>query len=186
MDTASRIVQEPEAEVIRAYSLHIGGPVPEGDNIHITRWARLSLPNGQIAQSAWKECAKPLNKVRMARNIKVSRCRRQESSGTDLLVLQYSQQQQFSFASVLYYFRLTIHDEIKTLALDFDLLQKSYHTLWLCESLSDAGLEVIDLQRILSVVAMVPHLDNHFFVYEKIGLDIADMGGYREDPGDEE
>jgi hypothetical protein len=108
-------------------------------------------------------------------------------------VLQYSQQQQFSFASVLFYFRLTIHDEIKTLALvskygqpDFDLLQKSYHTLWSCESLGDAGLEVIDVQTIQSVVAMVPHLDDRFFVYEKIGLDIADMGGYREDPGDKE
>ena len=65
MDTASRIVRETEAQAIRAYLLHIGGPVPEGDNIHMTRWARLSLPNGQIAWSAWKECAKLLNKVRM-------------------------------------------------------------------------------------------------------------------------
>ena len=38
----------------------------------ITRWARLHLPNGQIARSAWKENLKPINKVRTARNIKVS------------------------------------------------------------------------------------------------------------------
>jgi hypothetical protein len=107
-------------------------------------------------------------------------------------VLQFSQQQQFAFASVLFYFRLTIHDEIKTFALvskygqpDFDLLQKSYHTLWSCESLGDAGLEVIDVQTIQSIVAMVPHLEDCFFVYENVGLDMADMGGYREDPGDE-
>ena len=37
----------------------------------ISRWARLRLPNGQIARSAWKECLKPLEKVRMARNVKV-------------------------------------------------------------------------------------------------------------------
>jgi hypothetical protein len=37
----------------------------------LTRWARLRLPNGQVARSAWKEQLKPLNKVRMARNVKV-------------------------------------------------------------------------------------------------------------------
>lgn len=37
----------------------------------ITRWARLRLPNGQVARSTWKENLKPINKVRMARNIKV-------------------------------------------------------------------------------------------------------------------
>jgi hypothetical protein len=38
----------------------------------IYRWARLRLPNGQVARSAWKEKLKPLEKVRMARNIKVN------------------------------------------------------------------------------------------------------------------
>jgi hypothetical protein len=37
----------------------------------IIRWARLRLPNGQIARSAWKEKMKPLEAVRMARNVKV-------------------------------------------------------------------------------------------------------------------
>jgi hypothetical protein len=38
----------------------------------VRRWARLRLPNGQVARSAWKEKLKPLEKVRMARNIMVS------------------------------------------------------------------------------------------------------------------
>ena len=38
---------------------------------HIVRWAWLRLPNGQIARSAWKEKLKPLEQVRMARNVKV-------------------------------------------------------------------------------------------------------------------
>jgi hypothetical protein len=38
---------------------------------HIVRWARLRLPNGQIARSAWKEKLKPLEQVCMARNVKV-------------------------------------------------------------------------------------------------------------------
>jgi hypothetical protein len=48
----------------------------------LKRWARLRLPNGQIARSAWKEKQKPLKNVRMARNVKVGGkfkfyCRRQ-------------------------------------------------------------------------------------------------------------
>ena len=37
----------------------------------VARWARLRLPNGQVAQSSWKEQLKPLEKVRMAHNVKV-------------------------------------------------------------------------------------------------------------------
>ena len=40
--------------------------------VMVKRWARLRLPNGQVARSAWKEKLKPLEKVRMARNIMVS------------------------------------------------------------------------------------------------------------------
>jgi hypothetical protein len=38
----------------------------------VTRWARVRLPNGQVARSAWKEKLKPLEKVRIARVLKVS------------------------------------------------------------------------------------------------------------------
>lgn len=38
---------------------------------NVARWARLQLPNGQIARSKWKEGLKPLDKVRISRNIKV-------------------------------------------------------------------------------------------------------------------
>ncbi len=37
----------------------------------VTRWARLRLPNGQVARSRWKESLKPLGKLRTARNVKV-------------------------------------------------------------------------------------------------------------------
>lgn len=39
--------------------------------LKIARWARLHLPNGQVARSRWKETRKPLTKVRTARNVKV-------------------------------------------------------------------------------------------------------------------
>jgi hypothetical protein len=44
---------------------------PMTGNLSVVRWARLRIPNGQIARSAWKETCRPLNKVRMARNVKV-------------------------------------------------------------------------------------------------------------------
>jgi hypothetical protein len=44
-----------------------GRPLPR-----IKRWARLLLPNGQIVRSAWRETLKPLNEIRMSRNVKVS------------------------------------------------------------------------------------------------------------------
>lgn len=43
----------------------------EGWAPKITRWARLRLPNGQVARSKWKEALKPNNKIRTARNVKV-------------------------------------------------------------------------------------------------------------------
>ncbi|KAF8811705.1 hypothetical protein BYT27DRAFT_7221374 [Phlegmacium glaucopus] len=45
--------------------------VPEGWSPEVTRWARLCLPNGQVVRSAWKEKLKPLDKVRMAQNVKM-------------------------------------------------------------------------------------------------------------------
>lgn len=37
----------------------------------ITHWARLRLPCGQTARSRWKEGPKPINKIRVSRNVKV-------------------------------------------------------------------------------------------------------------------
>lgn len=39
--------------------------------LKLVKWARLRLPNGQIARSAWKESLKPLHKLRISRNVKV-------------------------------------------------------------------------------------------------------------------
>jgi hypothetical protein len=45
-----------------------------GDYLAVHRWARLRLPNGQVARSLWKESLKPLTKTRMSRNVKVCKC----------------------------------------------------------------------------------------------------------------
>jgi hypothetical protein len=60
-----------EAGALRVYLQENGGSMSNGWCPSVYRWARLRLPNGQIARSAWKEKLKPLSKVRMARNVKV-------------------------------------------------------------------------------------------------------------------
>jgi hypothetical protein len=44
---------------------------PVHNYLAVRRWARLRLPNGQVARSMWKESSKPLTKIRIARNVKV-------------------------------------------------------------------------------------------------------------------
>ena len=70
MDRTSRPVNGADADAINLFLEEAGMEIREQIPC-ITRWARLRLPNGQIARSAWKEHCKPLEKVRMARNVKV-------------------------------------------------------------------------------------------------------------------
>jgi len=69
------------------------------------------------------------------------------------------------------------------------LLEQSHHSLWSCERQGNCGLVVVDVKNILSVVAMIPHspripgnaqVGERFFVHEKIGLEVANMGGFQE------
>lgn len=71
-DRYDRAMRTCEAQALATYlwNLHkiaLGPHCPK-----IARWARLRLPNSQVARSRWKEIQKPLNKVRIARNIKVN------------------------------------------------------------------------------------------------------------------
>jgi len=54
-----------EDQTISAY---LGQPVAP----KVRRWARLRLPNGQVARSQFTELERAPEKVRMARNVKVS------------------------------------------------------------------------------------------------------------------
>ncbi|KAG1768973.1 hypothetical protein EDD22DRAFT_771576 [Suillus occidentalis] len=147
----------------------------------IKRWARLLLPNKQIARSAWREMTKPLDQTRMSRNVK----------------LQYDGQ--IRFGEVLYFTRLSVEADIDDdrnwrfadVAIiclyslpDEDLLQISSQTVVSCSRLAD--ICVVDVKQILSVVAMIPHTprlpsgvtEARFFMMEKPGLDISPLSGY--------
>ena len=71
---------------------------------------------------------------------------------------------------------------------DESLLKMSYGTVWSCRYTGDAGLQVVDLAAIKAVVALVPHplmagniiqeqYKGHYYVVEKLGLDVLIMAG---------
>ncbi len=68
MDSYQREILGQDREAILQFLLQHG---VEATLVRLRKWARLRLPNGQIARSAWKEVLKPLEKLRMARNVKV-------------------------------------------------------------------------------------------------------------------
>jgi len=74
-DESARSIDGEAGRLIRVYIENAErelGNVPHNDwEPKITRWARLRLPNGQIARSAWKEDRKAMKDVRMSRCVKV-------------------------------------------------------------------------------------------------------------------
>ncbi|KAI0054811.1 hypothetical protein BV25DRAFT_1873269 [Artomyces pyxidatus] len=196
MDTAARLLRPREA---RGASVQVTGQWHR--NPVVTRWVRLRLPNGQVARSAWKELQKPLENVRMARNVKLRvngairfgevqfycrlRIPTNHSLDGDLEDLDASNVVEDSDGAAV--------DTIAVVALyglpDEDLLQASCDTVWLAPYLGDEGLVVVSTNSILSVVAMVPweniggleHANGYiegqrYFVVEKPGLDIIYKG----------
>ena len=70
-DKYDRIMRPCEARALVTFFRNLHGVEIGSDCLKITRWARLRLPNGQVARSRWKEAQMRLNKVRMSRNVKV-------------------------------------------------------------------------------------------------------------------
>lgn len=67
---------------------------------------------------------------------------------------------------------------------DAELLERSTGTVWSCEYRGEGGLKVIPAKLIASVVAMVPLQAGCFYVVEKLGLEVACMGGAEDDEED--
>jgi hypothetical protein len=64
---------------------------------------------------------------------------------------------------------------------DTILLRRSHGTLWSIADQPEAELQVIPAKSIMSVVALVPHKGDRLYATEKLGLDVAGMGGIEED-----
>lgn len=66
-------VHDCEAKAIDNY-LHSLNPDIDCSCYHcVKQWARVQLPNGQIARSRWKEDRMQINQIWTSRNVKVSR-----------------------------------------------------------------------------------------------------------------
>ncbi|KAF8064082.1 hypothetical protein FPV67DRAFT_1419918 [Lyophyllum atratum] len=173
-------VSEPEANAITEFWKSNGWPNQDGWPRAVRRWARLRLPNGQVARSRWME-ARSRQSLRKTCMIKVS-----DAESSD-------------FAEVQYYFRLRFGDVVHTLAVisvfappDRGLFERSCQTVYACRYLGNTSLKVIHVRQIESVVAMVPdfkvteagHIetpDDRYFLVEKLGLGLTELLGVQEE-----
>lgn len=158
------------------------------------RWARLRLPNDQIVRSLWKEGEKALQKVRIARNIKVIVTKLYFLSPPTELSSQIQLASKIRFAEVQFFLRLEIQGVVETLALvslysqpNEELLQHSYGTVVSCRYQGVESLRVVPITDIISVVGMIPHPattpaniiepQGSFYVAEKLGLESSLLRG---------
>ncbi|VDC06753.1 unnamed protein product [Peniophora sp. CBMAI 1063] len=169
--TPHEVKPEERAAIVR-YMASFGVAVHNEWDGAITRWARLRLPNGQVARCAWRETLKELHKLRISRNIKIIH-------GDEI-----------AFGEVLYYFQIKIRGSERTVAMvhmydepDADLLKDTFGTYYSCEQVplyANKGLVVVDYTSIDSVVAMIPR-DGRWFLVEKITLASGTLAGIPEE-----
>ncbi|KAH9858466.1 hypothetical protein C2E23DRAFT_717287 [Lenzites betulinus] len=185
-DTYSRWAPPGDAAAFHRYLTALGHAPPMGIDeyaLRVRKWARVRLPNDQVARSAWKEGLKPLLNVRIAR------------------VVQALIRGRTEIAEVRYYCMLDMGDlPPRAVALvsvfgqrDQALYDTLHGTVWLAPYLGDNALQVIDIKSIQSVVAMVPdsdvdiHVDRplephfkqgaNYFLVEKLGLEASHRTG---------
>ncbi|KAJ3501967.1 hypothetical protein NLJ89_g9101 [Agrocybe chaxingu] len=167
-DEYPQILTDAYRRVIKAYiedqEMRAGNEIPATwHGPRVARWARLHLPNGQIARSAWKEDRSLAQNIRRARYVKTE------------------------FAEVKFYFHARINEDRRPLALvsllsrpDKHLFDESFSTVWSVTEQDDDGLCVVDAKSITAVVAVIPHKyhieqdksDSRFFVWEYLGLEM--------------
>ncbi|KAG2039117.1 hypothetical protein BDR03DRAFT_1009314 [Suillus americanus] len=152
----------------------------------IRRWARLLLPNGQIARSRWREALKPLEKTRMSRNVKLQldgQIRYGEVIYLTRLANLLGADDEWRYTDVVILQLYSLPDE--------ELLEVSSQTVVSCIRLDE--LTVNNVENIASVVAMIPHkptlpsgvTEDRFFILEQLGSDISTLG-VRDDDNEED
>jgi hypothetical protein len=163
-----------EAAAVREYMEREVGNVDINWVPCLRRWARLWLPNGQIARSAWKEKNKASKHVRMSRNIKV---RWQYIYSLPLLksfyiVLIPRQHPIWQGALLFQNCDTTTGTCLRTYHTLFPFWSPSHRlssgALVVCTHQPEAMI-VVDIQAIQSVIVMVPfrrnpNQENVFFV----------------------
>ncbi|KAJ7751525.1 hypothetical protein DFH07DRAFT_745390 [Mycena maculata] len=158
-DSCSRSVRPCEEAAIRTYiEEEFGDDAAEAWYPSVVRWARARLPTGQTARSFWKEEHKI--DLRTSRAIKI-----QADDGP------------IKIAEVLYFFILTIDDELRYVAVasfygppDPYLHNLSSKTYWSSQHLRDTGIRVVNIKDILAVVMM--GIDDQYALYRSDGSEV--------------
>nr|GAT49564.1 predicted protein [Mycena chlorophos] len=140
--------------------------------IELKRWARVRLPNGQIARSVFAEEHISRRNIRVARMVKVEWEDDEGQTVTKIVEIDYY----FQAKGTAFGVGNMWSDP------DPELLRDSYGTVW--SSSGSGGVLVFEIHYIKAVVAMVPWLVNgreESFLVEKPGLDIVTLSGYEEE-----
>ncbi|KAI0707469.1 hypothetical protein C8T65DRAFT_576764 [Cerioporus squamosus] len=189
-DLVERPVIAPERDAIREYFRKNRVALDHLDwEPIVSRWHRLCLPTGQIARCSAHEVP------REARGKEPRRARMVKLQGN-------------RFDEVQYYFCLELEGKTRTLAMvmpfsdpDRAILEESHYTDIVCEYRGDNARVVVDAKEIASAIGMVPvpltdeeerepgarqRYARRFFVVEKPGLDVANMGGSPQDREDDD
>ncbi|KZP26461.1 hypothetical protein FIBSPDRAFT_732273 [Athelia psychrophila] len=178
-DNTCRPVADCEKEAIQAFLNEAGEQLEADWEPQVIRWARLSLPNGQIARSRWKEEKREV--LRMARNVKII-----DSQGKS------------SLGEVHFYMWLSVHGVRVPVAMisnygppDATLYQASSRTYTTFQHFRDVSVRVIPVKAIQSVVMIAPdqmysrrHNDgseqDRYYLMEKPGAKLSGMVGLQE------
>ncbi|RDX40006.1 hypothetical protein OH76DRAFT_1459606 [Lentinus brumalis] len=190
--------------------------VPEGWELGLWKWARLQLPNGQITRMAFGECKREARNVPIRRACMV-KARGLHMFGPFILIHLNPPAAWRHFAEVLYFFRMTMtgadgQDETRVLAMvseftlpDPTIAKDTHNVLMVCYSQGAHPPRVVDVKDVVSVVAMMPlgprpceahepdaerRYADHYYVWEKLGCDMAWIGrgdnpNYEEEEEDE-
>ncbi|RDX40597.1 hypothetical protein OH76DRAFT_1459464 [Lentinus brumalis] len=142
-------VRPAEARAFFDYFARTDPGVVEGANrwtysMALRRWARIRLPNGQVARCAWKENRKALCRLRMARCVKFEgACGRIEVGEVRFFHITECADCPVALVSVFGPW-------------NEELYEQSSEVIELMEYRGDSALRVIDVKCIRSVVGMVP------------------------------
>lgn len=111
-----------------------------------------------------------------------------------LTALQILHQDVIYFGEVKYYFLEKFGNESRAFALvsfysppNEYILQRTFHTLLVCRYRGDQALVVVDIESILSVVAMAPFpflvdgQDEQYFMIEQPGVDVIEADTLEDD-----
>ncbi|PSR77376.1 hypothetical protein PHLCEN_2v7927 [Hermanssonia centrifuga] len=187
-ELSSRLVPSHEACALRTFGISnqavFNFSLEWIENPLVAKWARLWLPNGQIARSKWYESRRP--NPRISRNVKLA---------------SIENRSQTAYAEVQYYFKITVNGISHGFAMvkmydepDQSLLKLSSNTVWSCKR--QKTFKVINVSSIISVVGMVPHTradgqlgdyeEGPVFRVDKMGLDAGVLTGTIEFPEPDE